>query len=347
MDQKKPVATIKDVARLAGVSTATVSATLNDTAYVSPELRERVLAAVGHLGYAPSAVARSLRVRNTKLIGLVVADITNPFFTELVRVMNLSAQRAGYSVVLFDTDHSIEQEKAALRLLETQRVDGIILAPTGAPSDYATLSAANGGKPLVMVDRIVEDTPYDLVSIDNRAAAFEATEHILSFGHKRVAILAGAAHLSNTAERLEGFREALAQHSLAVDPGHVIFADYREDKAYEASLTLLSAAKAPTAIFVSNNLMLIGLMRAISELKLSCPRDVSVAAIDDFPWAGTFTPRLTTVRQPIQELGEAAMQLLLDRMASKAPAEPTRIVLPASLIVRDSCARRPRRARAA
>lgn len=337
MERTRSHPTMKDVAKLAGVSTATVSAVINDATYVSAPLKERVQAAIARLGYAPSGIARSLRKQSTNLIGLVIADITNPFFTELVRDIGLLAQKKGYSLMLFDSDHSIEQEIGFLQLLDIHRADGVILAPAGRTSDYLKPPVSTYTKPLVMVDRIIADSRFDLVSIDNFKAAHEATSYIASLGHRRVAILAGARHLSNTVDRLEGFKAALGERGLTPDPTHVIFADYQEENAYQASLALFGAPDRPTAIFVSNNLMLVGVMRALAELGLACPRDISIAAIDDFPWADTFTPRLTTVHQPVRELAEASLELLLERLAGRGPAEPRRLVFPARLIIRGSC----------
>jgi LacI family transcriptional regulator len=332
------VPTIKDVARLAGVSTATVSAVINETSYVSAPLKERVVEAIAQLGYAPSGVARSLRTQATRLIGVIVADITNPFFTQLVRLIGASAQDRGYSVLLCETDHDAAKEFAALQLLAAHRVDGVILAPTGPADMYFKPPLTNFPKPLLMVDRVIPDAPFDAVSIDNRRAAFDATNHILSLGHRRIAIIAGAEHLSNTTERLAGFLDAMAARKLNVDPAHIVYADFREDRAHELCRELLSSGNRPTALFVSNNEMVIGAMHAITDLGLSCPRDISIAAIDDFPWAGAFSPRLTTQRQPIKDLAEHSVSLLHERMSGLRPQNVRRIVLPAELVIRESCA---------
>ena len=326
---------------MARVSTATVSAVINGTSFVSAPLRARVLEAVAQLAYAPSGVARSLRTRATQLVGVIVADITNPFFAELVRSAGSAAQSRGYSVLLCETDHDPAKELAALQLLAAHRADGVILAPTGPAEMYAAPPVSNFAKPIVMVDRIIPDAPFDAVSIDNRRAAFELMRHVLSLGHRRVAILAGARHLSNTSDRLAGFRDAVAAHGLEVDPEDIVYADFRRDRARELCHVLLTRPDRPTALFASNNQMLIGAMQAIADVGLVCPRDISVAGIDDFPWAGAFTPRLTTQRQPIEALAEHAVRILHSRMQGSQPAAPTKVVLSTELMVRDSCAQLP------
>jgi LacI family transcriptional regulator len=328
--------TIRDVARLAGVSTATVSATINKSAKVSDALQLRVLDAVRQLGYAPDGVARSLKKGRTQLVGLVIADVTNPFFAELVHVIGQAAQAAGYAVLLCNTDQEPEKEQLYLQLMRTHRADGVILTPTGEGPGYAA-GLGGLGLPLVLLDRSVAGVAADSVTLDNRAAGRLATRHLLELGHRRIAAITGPAHLSVAAERLAGFAEALAEQGLAPDPALVRHADFREQGGLEACLSVMAEPARPTALFVANNHMLIGVMRGLTQLGLACPADVSVAAIDDFPWANAFTPRLTTVRQPVREMGETALRLLLERLGGAAPSAPRPIVLAPSLVVRESC----------
>jgi LacI family transcriptional regulator len=342
--------TIRDVARLAGVSTATVSATINQSARVSEALQARVLDAVRQLGYAPDGIARSLKKGRTQLIGLVIADITNPFFAELVHVIGNAAQRAGYAVLLCDTDQDPEKERLYLQLMRTHRADGVILTPTGGGGDYA--AALGGlGLPLILLDRSVPGVTADAVLLDNRQGARLATRHLLELGHRRIAAITGPAHLSAGAERLQGFVEAFAELGLAPDPALIREADFREQGGLEACLSVMGRPDRPSALFVANNHMLIGVMRGLTQLGLACPADVSVASIDDFPWANAFTPRLTTVRQPVREMGETALRLLLERLGGTAPDAPRLIRLEPALVVRESCVplpqARPRKRRPA
>jgi LacI family transcriptional regulator len=333
------MATMKDVARLAGVSIATVSATVNRSAFVSPELRRRVTDAIQELGYAPDGIARSLKRGRTQLIGLIVADITNAFFTELVHVIEAAIQDAGYSVLLCDTDEDFEKERDYLKILRTHRVDGVILAPTGQPGDYAPFQSLEERLPLVLVDRVLTELHADTVTVDNFAAAYDATTHLLDLGHRDVASITGPLHLTSAQERLRGFRTALEQRGVPLRDNFVRSGAFREEDAMDAALDLLRRPERPSAIFVANNHMMIGVMRVISQLKLNCPRDVSIVGIDDFPWANAFTPRLTLVRQPVEEIGKAAVQLLLDRRKDDGDRPPVHRVLKPTLVVRDSCAR--------
>jgi LacI family transcriptional regulator len=331
------MATMKDVARLAGVSIATVSATVNGTAFVSLELRERVTAAIHQLGYAPDGVARSLKKGRTQLIGLIVADITNAFFTELTHVIEAAMQDAGYSVLLCDTDEDFEKERNYLRILQTHRVDGVILAPTGTSDAYQSLKALSERLPLVLVDRALPDLGLDAATVDSFAGAYEATSHLLDLGHRKVATITGPHHLTPARDRLNGFRAALDSRGIEVRSDFIRSGSFREEEAMAAAQDLLSQADRPSAVFVANNHMMIGVMRAIASLKLNCPRDVSVVGIDDFPWANAFTPRLTLVRQPVEEIGRAAVRLLLARIAGQAQL-PAHEILRPSLVIRDSCA---------
>jgi LacI family transcriptional regulator len=332
------MATITDVAKRARVSVATVSATINNTKYVSPELKSRVNDAVRALGYAPDAIARSLKKGRTNLIGLILPDITNPFFTEFVRHVERGARKEGYSVLLCDTDEDFEAERAYLRLMRTYRAEGVILLPTGKPKQYEEPEFRSYDIPVVLVDRTIPAMQADHVVLNNRGAALQATNYLLDLGHKRLAMMSGPSYLTNARERTDGFREALLARGLPFDPAQVRYGNFHEDDAFEACKDLLGAPTPPTGLFVAGNLMLIGVMRAVAALQLSCPQDVSVAAIDDFPWANAFTPRLTTVRQPTAEFSANALRLLLHRITRGAATPYVRLALEASLVVRDSCA---------
>lgn len=348
-DPSPAIATIRDVARLASVSVATVSNVLNRTRPVAAETRERVLRAVQALGYTPDAAARSMRGRSSGLIGLIVADITNPFFTSLVHAVERAAQVHGHAVVLCNSDEDLAREERHLQLLRTQRVDGIILAATGQPSSARSAALALLHTPVVLVDRGLDELGLDAVVLDNRRAALDATRHILSFGHRRVAMIGGPPSISTGAERLAGYREALLEAGIAYDPDRVRDAGFREEAAYDAAgeLLQLPPARRPTALFAANSLIAIGVMRAVADAQLRCPEDVSVVSIDDFAWANAFRPRLTTVAQPVDLMGEAAVRLLMGRMTGTVTAAPRTEVMAPFLVVRDSCcapAARPARA---
>lgn len=334
------MATIRDVARHAQVSTATVSATLNSSAYVSPDLKARVVAAVEALGYAPSGIAKSLKTGKTRLLALVVADVSNPFFTGLVDAVEAAAYERGYSLMLCNSDENFERERHHLNLIRAQRCDGLILSPTGDALAYREAGFMGCPMPTVLIDRTIEAWPVDSVTLDNVSAAMQATSYILDLGHRRIGTISGPPHVSTGADRLAGYLKALAARGIKPDPGHVRSGDYREDVAYSATRDVLKLPNPPTAIYVANNLMLVGVMRAIAEAGFNCPGDISVVSTDDFSWSTAFRPRLTTVRQPVREIGVEAVRLVVDRITRSSDDPAKRLVLQPTLIVRESCAPR-------
>jgi LacI family transcriptional regulator len=332
------MATIRDVARLANVSVTTVSNVLNSPDKVSPELLARVHQAVEQLGYAPHAAARSLRKRSSGLLGLVVGDITNPFFTELFEAIELAAAERGFSVVLCNSNERAEREEVHLKMLRSQRIDGLILAPTGTVSMNRVALLAALEIPIVLVDRAMEGLGYDAVILNNHRAAYEATSHAIGCGHRRIALINGPTAVRTAADRLQGYREALLAAGLAFDPQLVREAGFREHLAYVAAIELLRGASRPTAIFTANNLMTIGAIRAIAECGLNCPGDISLIGIDDLPWAEAVSPRLTMVAQPVRTMGETALEFLAQRIAGTRAGIGTTAIMEPRLIVRNSCA---------
>lgn len=331
------MATMKDVARLAGVSIATVSATLSGATFVSPQLKERVLAAIDELGFAPNAMASGLRSGKSSLIGLIVPDITNPFYTELVHNVQRRAAAAGRTVILGASDDDARSEAKLIRLMRSHQVAGTIILPSGSEGDCSKLSGYAGDMPLVAVDNAPSGIGLDTVVMDNRLAAELATEHILSFGHQSAAIIAGPSHRFVSRERHYGFEATLERHGIIPLTEHMRRGDFHVEEACKVGLELLGLANRPTAIFVSNNQMLIGVMQAVAAAGLSVPRDISIAAIDDFPWAVAFSPALTTVRQPVDAMAAAALSFLTDRIAGST-AERQRMILAPELVIRQSCA---------
>lgn len=333
--------TIHDVARAAGVSIATVSATINQSAYVSPALQERVLRAIAEVGYHPDGIARSLKKRSTQTLGLIISDITNPFFTALIRGIEDRANAKGYALILCNTDERLEKERAYLRLLRSRRVDGLIMAPSGAPGDYDDLFA-EVSTPLVFIDRKIPKAPADAVVVDNVGGARQVVEYLLRLGHRRIAAITGVPHISTTSERIQGYRQALENAGLPVHPELLRGGNSRLEGGYQAGLALLALAERPTAIFATNNVMAIGLMRAVAERGVRCPEDLSVACFDDFEWASVFRPRLTTVAQPTYDMGVKAADLLFARLEGALTGDPQEVVLSPLLVIRDSCAAPPR-----
>ena len=332
------MATIRDVARQAQVSTATVSATLNSTAYVSPDLKARVLAAVESLGYAPSGIAKSLKTGKTRLLAVIAADVSNPFFTQLTNALEAAAYDRGYSLILCNSDENFERERHHLNLVRAQRCDGLVLSPTGDPDAYKVAGLGSFAMPTVLIDRVLDFWKADSVTIDNESAAFQATNYLLDLGHTRVGTISGPSHVTTGAGRLAGFRNALAARGVASNQNYLRSGDFREDAAYSAMREMLALKPPPTAIYVANNLMLIGVMRAVAEAGFICPKDISVVSTDDFNWSTAFRPQLTTVRQPVREMGLEAVRLLVDRITRNGAEPARRLVLQPTLIVRESCA---------
>ena len=327
---------MKDVARLAGVSIATVSATLSGSSFVSAVLQERVRAAIDELGYAPNAMASGLKRGASTLLGLVVPDITNPFYTELVHGVQQRAARAGYTVLLGVSDDDAGREAELIRLMRSHQAAGTIVLPSGGEEDCMRLLDIAASMPLVAVDNAPSGMAADTVVLDNRKAAQLATDHILSLDHKAVATLAGPSHRFVSRERVLGFEAAMEASGNAVPPEHIIRGDFHVDAARQAAAALLQRSSRPTAIFVANNQMLIGVMQAIAAAGLCVPDDISIASIDDFPWASVFMPALTTVRQPIDAMAGTAFDFLAARMAGET-TQPRRIVMEPELVVRQSC----------
>jgi len=329
--------TMIDVARGAGVSIATVSAFLNGTSNVSPELTQRIEAAIATIGYERNAIARSLKTGATHTIGLTVADIRNPFFTDVVATIQNVLGRAGFAVMLCSSDEDTAKQDEQIKLLLERMVDGLIIAPAGEDEVMRRLVKSTR-KPVVLIDRMIEGLGVDAVLLDNTEAVSEAVRYLTGLGHRRIGYISGTPNTTTGRDRLEGYRRALAAAGIVLDPSLIRDGRFREADGYRAAMQLMTLPERPTALFSANNLMVIGAMRAIRDLGLTCPADISVASMDDFVWADIFGPRLTTVAQPVEAIGEQAARLLLDRLAGNAPPEPKVLTLRGRLMIRNSCA---------
>ena len=328
-------ATIKDVAAHAAVSVATVSAVLNRNKYVSPDLTQRVHASIAALGYERNSLAQGLKMHTSQTIGLIISDITNPYFISVVRGVEDVANARGYSLILGNTDEDPTKEKSYLRLLESKRADGLIVAVTLGDHGYLR-SWPTHRLPLVSIDRLPEDVSIDAVLIDNVAGARQAVEHLITLGHARIGIVTGLSGITTTEERLTGYEQALAAHGMPRDPALIAEGNSRIEGGERAALQLLTQETArPTALFVTNGLMVIGALQAIERVGLRCPQDVALVGFDDFAWAAVMHPRLTTVCQPTYEIGQQAAQLLFDRL-EKRDAAPQVVRLQPRLIIRES-----------
>lgn len=326
---------IYDVAARAKVSAATVSAVLNDTAFVSAGLKQRVLAAVRALGYEPNLVARGLAKQRTQTLGMIVPDIANPFFPEVVRGAEDAARAGGYSLLIASSDNDVKTEELYLKLFLAKRVDGVILtkAPGRMPKAITT-AYARARVPIVLLARTVPGFKADVAEMDDRDAAYEGVTHLLRLGYRRIGSIGGLAGVSTTKRRLDGYRAALRDNSIPIDRSLIVQGDFRVDSGYRAGLDLLKAR--PDAVFIANYLMSVGFMQALRQYKLRCPEDVAIVTCDDHPWLDAFSPRLTTVDLPKRELGEAAAKLLIERVAKRG-GPPRTVRLKSAMRIRESC----------
>jgi LacI family transcriptional regulator len=332
------MANIKDVAQAARVSTATVSAVLNDSAYVSPDLRSRVLAAIRELNYAPSLAARSLKRGRSQLIALIVADLANPFFSRVVWAAEAAVAAWGYSLVVFNSDEKPEAEQRILSRVRMLSCDGILLVPVGDTTRHLKREADNKPMPTVLFGRTVADDGSDSITIDNVAAGRQATEYLLDLGHRRIGSVTGPLHVTTGRGRLDGMLAAMSARGLAPEPHHVRSGEFREDSAYSVARNLLEQPDRPSALYVASGVMALGVMRAIADLGLRCPADISIASTDTIPGIGGLRPRLTRTEHPLVDMTNEAVRLLVDRIRRNDQSESRNIVFQPSLVVGDSCA---------
>jgi LacI family transcriptional regulator len=329
------MSTIYDVAKRARVSAATVSAVLNESAFVSPGLKSRVLAAVKALEYQPNLLARGLAQRRSKTLAMIVPDIANPFFPEVVRGAEDAARAAGYALIVASTDNDATREELYLTLFLGRRVDGVIITKSPAPlaPDLAA-SLRRSQVPIVQMARTIRGFRSDAVLMDDRTAAYEAVAHLLRLGYRRIAMIAGLAGSTTATERVQGYRAALKAHGVERDPALLAAGDYRVESGYRAGLDLLK--RRPEAVFVSNYLMAVGFVKALRQYRLRCPHDVAIVTCDDHPWLDCFVPRLTTIDLPKHRLGAEAARLLIERI-DRGGTDYHTCILDSTLVVRDSC----------
>ena len=331
------MANIKEVADIAGVSTATVSRVLSNQPHVKPEVRERVLAAIAKLEYRPNLVARRLRAQQSNTIGLIVSDIRNPFFTAISRAVEDTAYARGYSVIVCNTDENPEKETLYLRVMRDEHVAGIIFSPTGrALTNFAAL---NIDFPIVLVDRSLKNGDADTVMLDNVAAGYDLTRHLIANGYRRIAAICGEA--GNTGrERWRGYEMALREQGLAPAAEFVKYVSPKIEVGYDAARAMLDAPQPPDAFFTSNSLLMAGALQAIRERQLAIPDDVALVGFDETIWATLVQPGMTLIAQPTDEIGKTATELLLQRIADPRRS-PRTVLMKGQLVVRGSSA--PRR----
>lgn len=331
------MATIKDVARLAGVSPSTVSRVIRKSGYVSPQTRNTVLDAIEQLGYHPNAVARSMTQQRTHTLGVVISDIANPFFPSVVRGLDDVAHSNGYQLIVCNSDEDPTKEREAVQVLLSRQVDGLIVASTGGALQDLSRAMRNG-IPVVLLDRLLRVPGADAVGIDNAEAAAMAVRHLLELGHRRIGIILGPPHVHTSKSRLAGYLKALKEYGIEPDPELQRHGDFKEAGGYAETQALLGLKEPPTALFTTNNLTTTGALLALREAGISIPQEMALVGFDDIPWARVVRPSLTVVEQPTYLLGTTAAQLLFARLRRRETSPLGRVVeLQANLVVRESC----------
>lgn len=328
--------TSRDVAKRAGVSVATVSRVLNESASVSADSRRRVLKAIEALDYQPSRAAQQLRARRGRVLGLIISDIQNPFFTSVVRGIEDVAHEHGYSLVLCNSDENAEKERLYVNVMRAEGAAGVILAAVSEDSPHVR-ALIDQRIPVVAIDRRLKDSSIDSVCVDNVAAACEAVSALIDLGHRRIGLIAVPLHITTGRDRHAGYLRAFHEHRLKASREWIRFGDTRETGGYACAGELLQLDPPVTALFATNSLMTLGALRRIHDMGLRIPQDISIIGFDDVPWAELLSPALSNVSQPTYELGRTAAQLLLERL-SDPQRPPAHVTLKTRLMLRESAA---------
>ena len=333
MGKSRP--TISDVAKRAYVSKSTVSHVINATRVVDAETKRRVLAAIADLGYRPNSVARSLTTRRTGTIGMIVSDASNQFFGEMLRGVEDVLRPANYALIVCNTDEALEREEHYLNLLLGQRVEGIIAAATS--QKWAALTHAEASHtPIIFVDRRFDGLEGPYVGANNVQGAHKGTRHLIDCGYREIGILAGFQRLSSMSERLHGFRLTLAEREIALPAEWVVTSALSIEDGRAACRQILNLAQAPKALFVNNNLLMLGALLEIKDMGLRCPEDVALVGFDDHPWTAVCAPPLTVVSQPARAIGHTAAEMLCT-LIDGGVVESLCVELECELVVRQSC----------
>ncbi len=329
--------TLKDVAARAGVSPGMAGRVLGNYGYFSAATRRKVLEAAKAVHYTPNTIARSLRTRLTRTVGVLISDITTFFWTTMVRGIQDRAAKDGFSVILCNSDEESRNEKAYLANLVERSVDGLVISPTTGNHSYLR-RLAGGRLPLVLVDRHIRGLAVPAIRVDNRQGAYEAVRHLVGLGHERIAIVKGIEGVETSDERFAGYAQALAESRIPLRAGLVKEGRFLKDLAFQATQELLSLKNGPTAIFVCNEPMLTGCVLALRERGVRIPKDIAVIGFDDPVWASFADPPLTTVSQPSYTMGVLAFDYLAAQIG--APAQSKRfledVVLKPTLVIRES-----------
>jgi LacI family transcriptional regulator len=333
---------VREVARRAGVSPMTVSRVINGNGRVRPETRVAVEQVIATLGFVPNGLARGLSSRKTMVLGLIVPDVGNPFYAPIARGAESVARRAGYHVMLCNSEGSLAYEGEYIADMLERRVDGLLVVPVSDESRSSLRLLERHGIPYALIDRTVPGIDADVVQGDSVGGARALIEHLISLGHTRIAMLAESNSVSTSRDRRRGYREALEAAGLASTPDLLVETTVDLQGGYRGMLVLLDFEPRPTAVFAINNLVAAGAVKAIRERGFAVPDDLALVAFDDIEHEVALSPFLTVMPQPAESFGTIAAHLLLDRILGYAPANRRVVVLPSDIIVRESCGARQR-----
>ena len=326
--------TVLDVAKRAGVAPITVSRVINNSGYISEETKSRVETAIKELGYVPNTLARGLRSKRTHTLALVVTDITNPYFTSMARGVEDVAGASNYTVIYCNTDESETKEEKYANMLAQRQVDGVLLVPACGNANTIKFLTSNGIA-VVVLDRQISNVDADFVRSDSENGARQLTRLLIDLGHKRIAIVTGPENVSTAVDRVTGYKQALDEAGLSENE-QVYYGSFNQQTGYDSTrLAMMQLAK-PSAILAANNFILIGVVKALRELQLRVPEDVSVVGFDDFPESMLVKPYFTAAVQPAYEMGRLAAELLLQRISGELSGECQTIVLPTEIVERES-----------
>lgn len=330
--------TIKEVAALAGVSIGTVSHVLSGVRRVHPAIRVKVEEAVRQLGYRPNHIARSLKSKRTRALGMVISDITNPFFPELMRGAEDAALARGYLLTTFNTDDSPDRERQIFELLESRRMDGLLVVVALKRGKHPHVGKAlEDGIPVVCLDRRPRDLAVDSVTVDNAGGVEAAIDYLIAEGYRDITYVGGAPEMYLTADRLKGYKRAMTKAGLAL---RVFDGDFRRESGYRLMREWLAGGRLPEAVFTANILMAAGVLEALHEQGLSVPGDLALASFDSVAILKGFRPELTAVAQPTYEMGFRGANLLMDRLEGLAPSpDPQHVQLQCELRIAESTRR--------
>jgi DNA-binding LacI/PurR family transcriptional regulator len=335
------MATIKEVADLAGVAVGTVSHVITGSVPVSESLRRKVQAAIRALDYHPNHVARSLKTAKTRTLGIIVPDMTIPYFPKLIRGAEAAARKRGYSLIAVNSDDDGERQRDLLSLLRSQRVEGILLVMAAAPTPVNQIARMlDAGVRIVCLDRIPDRVPVDSVSVEDTEAAEIGVNHLIELGHRRIAVVTGPQTLKNERQRLLGYKQAMDAAGLAIGEDLVWFGNLRAEDVAALCRERLANGPRPEAIFCTNGPTGLGVLRALRDAGLRTPDDIAFVTVDELTVDDIFYPSITTVVQPAMEIGGRAAEILLDRIESGGPEDSMTIRLQATLKVGESSRRR-------